>query len=260
MAGSDAAPKIGAPEFANALLNADAPSPPGLIGPDGKAAPKRFAVYRNNVIVSLCEALGQTYPAVRTLLGDDYFNALARAFVTDHPPSSPVLIWYGGAFADFVEAFPPLQDYPYLADVARAEWAWLQAYHAEDAAPLDPAVLGSIDPEKLASARFVRHPATSRVSSEWPLADLLRANRFSPGDGAHIDLGAAQSLLITRPDLDVDVVPLRPGGAAFVDALLSGAGLGEAAGLGADASAEFSLSDCLSDCLGAGAFKGLETN
>lgn len=148
MRGPLALPHVNAASFGRALLDPQMATPDGLTGPDGETAPKRFNVYRNNVIVSLCEALGESFPAVKALLGEEYFRALAQAFVTAHPPVSPVLIWYGAGFADFLDAFPPLKAYPYLGDVARLEWSWLQAYHAADAAPLDPAILGSVDPQR----------------------------------------------------------------------------------------------------------------
>jgi len=229
-----------------------------LIGPDGKTAPKRFNVYRNNVIVSLCEALGQSFPAVKTLLGEDYFNALARVFVSTHLPVSPVLIWYGRELADFIETFPPLEAYPYLADVARVEWAWLQAYHAADAAPLDPSVLGALAPEDVAEARFIKHPAAAVVGSKWPVLDLIRANRLDAGMAEKIDLNEPQAVLVTRSDLDVGVLLLRLGGDVFAEALFEGVPLGEAAGLAQEKDTDFALADCLSDLLFSGAFTALQ--
>lgn len=249
-------------QFGAALLNSEQPVPAGLVGPDGQSAPKRFNVYRNNVIVSLVEALGESFPAICSLLGDDYFKALARAFVVAHPPQSPVLMWYGDRFPDFIEAFPPLEAYPYLADVARVEWAWLQAYHAEDATPLDPDALAALAPEEVGAAGFVPHPAAHVLSSRWPVWDLLRANRFDTGaaDGeAEIDLDQAQSVLVTRPQLDVELVLLRPGADVFARELMEGANLAEAAAAAQGACEAFSLADSLSDCLSNGAFKSLLT-
>ncbi|MEP2704369.1 MAG: DNA-binding domain-containing protein [Roseibium sp.] len=246
--------------FGEALLDPDCATPEGIIGPDGKSAPKRFSVYRNNVIVSLCEALGETFPAIKSLLGDEYFSALARAFVVESPPKSPVLLWYGETFADFIEAFPPLSDYPYLSDVARVEWAWIQAYHAADAYPLDPAELSSIDPAQIGTVSFERHPAAQIVTSRWPIWDLVRANRFEPDVEIYLDLGSEQSVLITRPSLDVDVYLLRPGGDVFVTELLSNAPLGNAAAAAQQENELFSLPDCLSDCLSSGSFAGIQKN
>lgn len=250
-------PKISLGEFSDALWNPESETPRGVIGPDGDPAPKRFSVYRNNVIVSLSEALEQTFPAILNLLGEDYFKALARAFVVRHPPKSPVLIWYGADFADFIKEFPPLEAYPYLADVARVEWAWVTAYHAADADALDPAVFGAVDPESLASVRFEKHPAANVIVSRWPVWDLLRANRFEPGTEIGVDITTPQSVLVARPGLDVELLLLRPGGDTFTTALLSGATLGEAGARASERAEAFSLSDCLSDCLSNGVFSNL---
>ena len=89
-------------EFRNALLSPDLPPPPGLTGPDGRPAGRRFEVYRNNVAVSLTDALRLGFPVVRTLLGDDFFTALAHEFLRAHPPVSPILMLYGAALPDFL--------------------------------------------------------------------------------------------------------------------------------------------------------------
>lgn len=251
--------RVSADTFGRALWDPAADTPTGLVGPDGKTAPKRFNVYRNNVVASLSEALEQSFPAVGRLLGEDYFKALARAFVAEHPPSSPVLMWYGADFGDFIERFPPLAAYPYLADVARIEWAWLEAYHSADALPLDPAEIGAVAPDKIGNIRFVKHPASCVFRSEWPIWDLARANRFDLDANIEIDLEKPQSVLITRPELEVELMLLRPGGDVFLSALFDGGTLAEAAAAASTQVEEFSLSDTLSDCLANGVFTTLVT-
>ena len=67
--------------FAEVILNPERPAPVGLVGPDGQQTSKRFDVYRNNVTVSLREALAVGFPAVAKLLGEENFNGLATAFL-----------------------------------------------------------------------------------------------------------------------------------------------------------------------------------
>lgn len=47
--------------FAQALLNPAQSCPPGLTTWNGSDPARRFAVYRNNVIVSLVDALADTF-------------------------------------------------------------------------------------------------------------------------------------------------------------------------------------------------------
>jgi hypothetical protein len=72
---------------------------------------------------------------------------MARVYLVENPPRSPVIFEYGGSFADFLERFEPLAGYPYLPDVARLERAWLDAFHAADADPLQAGDLGAIPPD-----------------------------------------------------------------------------------------------------------------
>ena len=249
--------------FAAALLARDA-VPAGLAAPAVGDAGRRLAVHRNNVAVSLVEALMIAYPAIVRLLGEDYFRALAGEFVRAHPPRSPVLMDYGRGFADFIEGFPPLHAYPWLGDVARLERAWSEAYHGADSAPLSPDALGRIAPQDLARLRFLSHPAARLLRSRYPAVSIFRANRFGfranrfgEGESARHETERGQDALVTRPGLQVAVSLLPAGGAAFLAALLSGGTLGEAAQAGLAESGDFDLAAALAGMLAAGAFAGL---
>ena len=145
-----------------------------MTGPNGKAAGKRYNVYRNNVTVSLIDALAAIYPAVQRITGVDFFRAMARFHVRATPPTSPLLFEYGRDFPDFIAGYEHAQTLPWLADVARIERAWLDAYHARDAAPLAPAQLAAIRPERLADLVFTPHPAARIVRSRFFGGDDLR--------------------------------------------------------------------------------------
>ena len=85
--------------FARALLDPEAEVPWGLTDPEGRPAPKRFSVYRNNVASSLTRALEAAFPTVRKLVGDEFFAAMAGVFLRAHPPQSRMLMLYGDADA-----------------------------------------------------------------------------------------------------------------------------------------------------------------
>ncbi len=113
--------------YAAAILDPARPVPQGLIGPDGEPSAKRFAVYRNNVVVGLAAVLKAAFPAVCRIVGDEFFAAMARIYVSREPPGSPIMLDYGAGFADFVGGFEPAAGLPYLRDVARLERAWVEA-------------------------------------------------------------------------------------------------------------------------------------
>ena len=60
----------GATEFSVALLDPTQPVPEGLFDGDERPAGRRFDVYRNNVVVSLGEAILTGFPILTKLLGE----------------------------------------------------------------------------------------------------------------------------------------------------------------------------------------------
>ncbi len=205
-------------DFAVALVSGNPAARPEALG--GEAA-KRFRIYRNNFYHGLSQQLAEAYPVVRRLVGDAFFFAAARAFLEVHAPRTRSLALFGGEFPGFLRGFPPAASLPYLPDVARLERAWLEALHATDAAPLAPAVLSELG-HALNETRFVTHPAARIVSSDYPIVDLWRANQPEVDPGQRSFEAIAQSALITRPQLHVEVRVLSPAQAAFGSSLFAG--------------------------------------
>ncbi|PLX35948.1 MAG: DUF2063 domain-containing protein [Hyphomicrobiales bacterium] len=243
-------------QFSAALLDADEGVPGDIVGPDGQAAPKRFGVYRNNVVVGLVEALMASYPTILKLVGEEFFRAAGALHVRQSPPTSPVLLHYGADFPAFLDGFEPARAVPYLGDVARLERAWNEAYHAADASPLDPAALGGIAPDALANVRFTPHPAMRIVRSAFPIVSIYRANQCDSADDVSLPDGG-EDALVTRGDLDVEIRALPAGGAVFIAALAQGASLAEAAQQATASTEAFDLGVNLGGVLEAGAFCGL---
>jgi hypothetical protein len=214
--------------FVEALTNPARSAPAETLGREGRPDARRFAVYRNNVVVGLIGALEMRYPVTRRLVGDEFFRGLARAFITVHKPASPVLIHYGAGFADFIESFEPAREIPYLPDVARVENAWVEAYHSADAASLALSDLAAIEPERLGEFVFTFHPAVRLLRLAHPAASIWAGHQGTGAPRAP-ERWAPEDALVARPEADVAVRILPEGGCAFAAALRAGASLAEAA-------------------------------
>jgi hypothetical protein len=242
--------------FASALTDPERTPPSIVSAPRGKAAVKRYNVYRNNVMVSLIDALAAVYPAVQRITGVEFFRAMARFHVRATPPTSPLLFEYGRDFPAFIENYEHARPMPWLGDVARLERAWLDAYHAADAAPLSAESLAAVAPERLAEVVFTPHPATQVVRSRFAAATIFAANRHDQPVG-RIDAGTPEDALVTRPDLDVVVRHLPDGGSVFLTGLMARRSLGEAAALASGSSACFDLAANIAGMIQAGAFTAI---
>lgn len=185
---------------------------PGAAVPDiFLTSSSRFDVYRNNIAVSLSAALAEAFPVVKALVGDAFFAALAQAYVRANRPDSPVMLHYGQDFPDFVDGFEPARSVPYLADVARLERAWLNAYHAADAAPIGIGALGAISQPALDETCVRVHPSLHLIRSDWPVVSIWRAHQGTQMPDLSGLKMVAECSIVVRPMLDVHVatVPLN---------------------------------------------------
>lgn len=198
-------------QFRHALLDPESPLPPGLIDPQGRPSPKRFAVYRNNVAVSLTKALEQGFPVVQRLVGDTFFAAMAGVFLRQHPPTSPVLMFYGAEFPEFLADFPPVAHLGYLPDIARLELALRESYHAADAPAVTVEALAALGADALMEARLRLAPSLRLVPSRWPIHGIWRVNT----SGGEAPAALPEDVLVLRPEFD-PIPLLLPKGAATV--------------------------------------------
>jgi hypothetical protein len=210
--------------------------------PDGLAAAQRIAVYRANVLGNYTSALREVYPVTLRLVGDDFFDALARRYARQVPSGSGDLHEFGGAMGTFLESFAPARELPYLPDVARLEWAVHRVFHAPHAQPLDRAALAGVPPEHLPRVRFTLHPAARLIQADYPVLDIWRVNQPGWTGPQSIDLQrGAQRLIVIRRALEVELEPLGRAEHAMLAALAADLDLQGALAAALDIDPDFDL-------------------
>ncbi len=226
--------KVTQSQFQAGLLDPDTPAPKGLVNPDGAQASKRYDVYRNNVAVSLADALESAFPVIRKLVGAEFFRAMAGVYLRKHPPQTPLMMFYGDRMPVFLKRFEPARSLPYLPDIARLELAMRRAYHAADASPISGEDLSAIPPDALMGARFSLAPAVQVLTSDHPIHGIYAANTQPD---APKPVSGPQSVLITRPVYDPVPHLITEQTAVFLNGLRDAQTLGVAmslAGTGLD--------------------------
>jgi Putative DNA-binding domain len=208
--------------FAQALCDRSGTLPGGLVSRAGTALDDRFAVYRNNVHVSLVDALRDRFPIVLQMVGDEFFAAMARDHVVAHKPASPQLQEYGADFPQHVARFVPAQNLPFLPDMARLEYAWSESWAAAEAPAVSLDAIATMTTEALLQACVKRHPAARLLRSGYPVGTLWQLHQSPDPDLANVEW-RPQDVLITRPQAEVKVSLLVPGVAAMASALMNGA-------------------------------------
>lgn len=205
--------------FAEALLELGGPVPAGL---KDERSQRRFRVYRNNVFAGLTNALKSRFPAILRLTGEEFFLNAAKLHVQQSPPRSAALSSYGAAFAEFLEALPAAASLPFLADVARLEWALNEALHAADAESLAPEALASLPPDALGGACLTLHPSLRLLSSAYPVFSIWRTN-VADAEVEEIAADApGEMMMVWREGLKSVACRLSPGAHASILALSQG--------------------------------------
>ncbi len=193
---------------------ADAMVDPAVTG--ALAAQPGFAVYRNTPLKAGVDALIANYPTIDAILGNEAFGAVGLIYARQFRPVSPILCDYGAGFADFLAASPLAEDLPYLADVARIDRLWTEAFFAADAPALDRALIASL------ADRIVLHPASCHLWLDTPAATIWLAHQQAPfkaiepvwqGEGVHV----------TRSEGAVAVERVSAADIVLLDALAGGA-------------------------------------
>ncbi len=215
--------------FADGLLNPDIATPKNLLGLGDEEPKKRYNVYRNNVTISLIESMKATFPVILRLLGPQVFDPMARQFIQEFPPTSPVLMTYGAGFPKFISTYNPVKQISYLADIASCELLYLQTYHGGDATPIAIDALSTHAPETLASLTFSCHPSARFFISKWPVGSIWFTNKFDdevkPLDAER----GGESILFIRPQMEVIAHIITEDLQKFLSLIASGAPLGVAA-------------------------------
>lgn len=212
------------------LLTGDGGKLAAAIIADSFDAAERLAIYRNNFLIGLGEALKANFPVTLQLLGGDFFEAAARRFVLAHPPHRPCLFEYGAAFPDYLRDLPELSALPYVAEVARFEFARVASYNA----PVEPYVsadaLAGLAPDRLDSLpiRRARHAQVVPVTA--PVVELWTAHQATHPDLSTVDMALRpRALLVCRPDRTLVIRELDPSAEQFLSTARHATQLGLAA-------------------------------
>ncbi len=179
-------------------------------------APERLEIYRRGYWSRLVECLGDDYPAVAHALGSAVFHDLCHDFILAHPPASSSLNFYGAPFAAFcanrAEADPGLA---FVAELARLEWALVEAIHADTERVLDAAALAASADLDWERAQLQPSPALTVLSLSYPVHVFYQA--FVDDRELTVPEPEACVVAVCRRGDHVWRVPVRP---AFAPVLL----------------------------------------
>jgi len=133
----------------------------------------RLAVYSDAYRLRLVEALESSYPVLAQLLGTEKFASLGRTYLDSHPSQHFSIRWFGHRMAEF--AAITYSALPWLAELARWEWATAHAFDAADAAPLTQVDLAMLAPEAWAHLLLRSQPSLTRLQVNSNIVAIVKA-------------------------------------------------------------------------------------
>jgi len=210
-------------QFKAALLTEDTRFYDEIKAPSMEEQEVRLNVYRNNVAVSLIEALCDIFPVTEAIVGDEFFHAMARIYLLNNPPNSPIIREYGQNFSDFIRHFEPAEGLPYLADLASLEHAMLTLTHSEEYEVLDQeAVSDAFTSAEDPSTLSLQVPPTTQILvSPFAIGSLYQAH-FSDGHQRlnQVEINKSEYLLLVKSHLYAQLHVIKKEEAVFIKNLM----------------------------------------
>jgi hypothetical protein len=202
-----------------------------LRGDPERPAGSRLEVYRHAWFHRIHDALANDFGALARVLGEGGFRDLVQAYLRAHPPSRPSLRDAGARLAGFLAEAPAAaalrERFPFAPDLARLEWAILEAFDAADAAPLPRERLAALPPDRWPELRFDFQPALRRLGLGFPVERIRRAHDAEQaGLPARLEPLPTQ-ICVWRQDERVYYRALEPLEADALRQALSGAPFGQ---------------------------------
>ena len=98
----------------------------------------RLEIYNRQYWFRVIAAVGEDFPALKAVMGAMKFENMVRAYLRENPSTSFTLRNLGSKLQLWLEGHPEFAPMRHrlMLDVARLEWAYVEAYDSSSAAPL----------------------------------------------------------------------------------------------------------------------------
>lgn len=134
---------------------------------------ERLEIYNRQYWFRLIDAVSDDFPALNAMLGAKRFNALVLAYIRENPSTSWTLRDLGGKLPDWLAGHPEYTGKRHLLaiDIARLEWAYVEAFDRKKVAPLSAEDIQGLGPD----AQITLQPHIQLLELRYPVDQLVMA-------------------------------------------------------------------------------------
>jgi hypothetical protein len=194
---------------------------------------QQVEIYREQFFLRHLDVLRDDFASLAHALGEEGFEALGKAYLQAFPPRSFTLRDLGHALERFVAEAMPWAEDALVADLARVEWAFVEAFDAPDAPRLDLATVAALPEEAWPRARVTLQPSVRRLRLRHAAHDYRLAVRAANGDAAALAAIARPApsptfVVVFRGPDRLHSLGIDGAACALLDELANGTPLGDA--------------------------------
>ena len=135
---------------------------------DRLSGAERLEIYNQQYWYRLLDSLAEDFPALRAVLGRRTFTKLSIAYLSDCPSRSFTLRDLGSRLHDWLVVNPGWHDI--APELVRLEWAYIEAFDAEELREIGPEDLADLDPKMPVALQ----PYVRLLKSSYPVDELRR--------------------------------------------------------------------------------------
>lgn len=143
-----------------------------FIAPNARlSAFERLEIYNRQYWFRILGALSEDFAAVRAVVGSRRFETISIAYLTAHPSRSFTLRNLGSHFPEWLAAHPELagRRHRLALDVARIEWAFVEAFDSAQREPLTVEQISTLDGD----SRLALQPHLQLIALGFPVDNLV---------------------------------------------------------------------------------------
>jgi hypothetical protein len=160
---------------------------------------ERLEIYNRQYWFRLISAVSEDYPTLNALLGHQRFDSLILAYLHENPSTSWTLRDLGAKLPTFLEEHPEFtgRRHRLAVDVARLEWAYVDAFDRKHRTPLVTEEAQAIGPE----SRLSLQPHLQLLELNYPVDSLVLTVKTHAPETEIVSSAAIRHESRTRPRL-----------------------------------------------------------
>ena len=142
----------------------------------------RLEIYNRQYWFRVIGAVSEDFPAIAAVLGAKKFDTMVLAYLRENPSTSFTLRNLGSKLPKWLEAHPEFSPrrHKLLLDIARLEWAYVEAFDGADLPPLTAADFGDLG----GASKLHLQPHLQLLDLHYPVDELVLAvhRQTAPSD------------------------------------------------------------------------------